>query len=216
MIGLTGILAWVLAVLLAYALGNLMGGFVVGGLKGGVDLRTSGSGNVGATNALRTQGKAFALGVLVIDLLKGVLAVLLVPSLVTADPALVIPLAYACGAAVALGHCYPMLYRFKGGKGVATLAGVFAVLLPVAFIWMIVGFAAVVVLTGYVSLATLSTTAIALLHVTCFDERGLWSLPGMFVLAMVVLVAWKHRSNIRALAQGREYRFDKARLFRRR
>lgn len=216
MLGLDGLPAVAVALLLGYALGNVMGGFVVGALKGGVDLRTTGSGNVGATNALRTQGKAFAAGVLLIDVLKGVLAVLCVPALVSRDPALAATLPFAVGAAAAIGHCYPVLYRFQGGKGVATLAGVFAVLLPAAVGWMLAGFVAVVILTGYVSLATLAATALALFHVTCIDSRGLFSVPGAFVTAMVVLVVWKHRSNIRALAQGHEHRFEKARLFHRR
>lgn len=206
--------ALLLCALAAYCLGTAMGGVVVGHLRGGVDLRREGSGNVGATNALRTQGPWFALGVLLIDVLKGVIAVLLLPRLPFPGAETLLPdaLAYLSGVAVTLGHCYPIWQRFQGGKGVATLAGVFACLLPVAFLWMVAAFAFVVLLSGYVSLAVLSAATVALLQVTCFSTLGLWSMPGAFVLAMATLVFWKHRSNLANLVRGREHRFDKARL----
>ncbi|WP_020651193.1 glycerol-3-phosphate 1-O-acyltransferase PlsY [Solimonas variicoloris] len=199
---------------LAYLLGTLMGGQLIGLLRGGIDLRKLGSGNVGATNALRTQGASFALGVLAIDVLKGVAAVLLIPHL----PALGTPLlalreqAYVCGVAVALGHCYPVFYGFHGGKGVATLAGVFGALLTAALGWMLGVFALLVMLSGYVSLATLCAAATAVVWVACAQPSGLASPAGYFTLAMAALIAWKHRENIGRLLQGREHRFEKARV----
>lgn len=199
---------------LAYLLGTLMGGQLIGLLRGGVDLRKLGSGNVGATNALRTQGASFALGVLAIDVLKGVAAVLLIPHL----PALGTPLlalreqAYVCGVAVALGHCYPVFYGFHGGKGVATLAGVFGALLTAALGWMLGVFALLVMLSGYVSLATLGAAATAVAWVACAQPSGLASPAGNFTLAMAALIAWKHRENIGRLLRGCEHRFEKARI----
>lgn len=199
---------------LAYLLGTLMGGQLIGLLRGGIDLRKLGSGNVGATNALRTQGASFALGVLAIDVLKGVAAVLLIPHL----PALGTPLlvlreqAYVCGVAVALGHCYPVFYGFHGGKGVATLAGVFGVLLTPALGWMLGVFALLVMLSGYVSLATLGAAATAVAWVAWAQPSGLASPTGYFTLAMAALIAWKHRENIGRLLRGREHRFEKARI----
>ena len=110
-----------LKALLAYLLGNIMGGHIVGRLRG-IDLGQVGSGNVGATNALRTQGKGFAVLVLLIDVGKGIAGALLVP-LLPLGSASVSPehLAYVCGAAVTLGHCYPALWGFKGGKGCSPL-----------------------------------------------------------------------------------------------
>lgn len=197
-------------ILAAYLLGSLMGGLIVARLKGGVDLRGSGSGNVGATNALRTQGTAFALAVLVIDIGKGVVAALLLPRLAgeVATP----ELGYACGAAAVLGHCYPVWHRFQGGKGVATVAGVFAALLPAAFLWVLAAFVLVVLLSGVVSLATLAGCAAALLQVTCFSEAGLFSSAGAFTVAMTLLVLVKHRGNWARVAAGTESRFEKARL----
>lgn len=200
--------------LLAYLLGGLMGGDVMRRLAGGSDLRASGSGNVGATNALRTRGAKFALGVLAIDIGKGVLAALALPGLpwplpgAAVDPAV---LPYACGVGAALGHCYPVFQKFKGGKGVATLAGVFLALLPATAPWLIAVFALVVMLSGYVSLASISAGAVALFHVACFGPGAL-SFAGAFTAAMLALILFKHRENILRLARGSESRFEKARV----
>lgn len=205
----------ILKAALAYALGNLMGGILVGRLRGGVDLRAVGSGNVGATNALRTQGAAFALLVLAIDVGKGVAAALLLPLLpLNSGESLASreQLGYVCGVAVTLGHCYPALYGFRGGKGVATLAGVFGALLPLALPWMLAGFVLIVMLSGYVSLATLGAAAIAGLYVVCFDARGGVSDAAAFTACMAVLVVFKHRENIVRLFHGNENRFEKLRL----
>ena len=203
-------------VLGAYLVGNLMGGQLVGKLRGGVDLRTVGSGNVGTTNALRTQGKGFALAVLLIDLFKGVGAVTFLPAIQWAwAGATEVPRemqAYLCGVAVAIGHCYPVFYGFKGGKGVATLAGVFGALMPVTLLWMLGGFVLVVMLSGWVSLATLTATAIAVVWAAGLDAHGLHSATFLFSLAMAALVVWKHRENVQRLARGTESRFDKARI----
>lgn len=206
-----------LQTLLAYLIGTLMGGQIVGALRGGIDLRQLGSGNLGATNALRTQGAAFGLSVLAIDVLKGLLAALVVPAL----PNLGTPLlaradqAYLCGVAVAIGHCYPVTARFRGGKGVATLAGVFAALLTPSLPWLLGSFVLVVILTGYVSLATIVATLAAVLYATCFSAAGLFSTAGAFTVAMALLVVWKHRDNVRRLFARREHRFEKAMVLRR-
>lgn len=206
---------------LAYLVGNIVGGQIVGWLRGGVDLRQLGSGNIGATNALRTQGKAFGIAVLLIDVGKGALAVLAIPSLPLSLPlaaGTVLPLAwlqYLCGIGVVLGHCYPVTLGLKGGKGVATVGGVFAALMPAAFLWMLAAFVTALILSGYVSLATLTAAVVALIYVALADGRGLFSATGLFTLSMVALVLFKHRSNLHRLLQGRELRFDKIRLRRR-
>ncbi len=200
----------------AYAVGNLMGGQIVGWLRGGIDLRQQGSGNVGATNALRTQGAAFALSVLLIDVLKGVVAARLVPLIPWPLPgAGHVPLEsiqYLCGVGVALGHCYPATLGFRGGKGVATLAGVFGALMTPALPWMLLVFALVVMLTGYVSAATLGATGTALLYVLIFKSQALVAPASVFTLAMAALVLFKHRDNVRRLLTGTEHRFEKARV----
>lgn len=200
----------------AYLIGNIMGGQVMGRLRGGVDLRTVGSGNVGATNALRTQGKLFGGLVLLIDVLKGVAAVLFVPAIVWSwsgqlkwnpvwEP-------YLCGLAVTLGHCYPFSYGFKGGKGVATLAGVFGTLLPWIMPWMLGSFVFIILLTGYASLATLTASVMVVFYVACIGNEGLLSPAGVFALVMAALVFFKHRENIVRLWKGEESRFERARV----
>lgn len=199
--------------LLAYLLGTLMGGSVVGALCGGVDLRKVGSGNVGATNALRTQGKTFALAVLLIDAGKGVLAVTLLPAWTwTWSDVTVLPresLAYVCGAAVALGHIYPVWYGFRGGKGVATLMGVYGAVLPAAFPWMAATFVLITMLSGFVALSSIGGALCATIFVAL--TTGLLTPAGGFTLAMSALVIFKHRDNLQRIARGEEYRFEKAR-----
>lgn len=202
--------------LAAYLIGNIMGGQVIGRIRGGIDLREVGSGNVGATNALRTQGKLFALAVLLIDVFKGVAAVLFVPALhwqwageLRWNPEWE---GYLCGLAVTLGHCYPFYYGFKGGKGVATLAGVFGALLPWSLPWMLGSFVLVVILSGYASLATLTAAVMAVFYVACIGPDGLLSRPGTFAGIMALLVFWKHRENLVRLWRGEEHRFEKAML----
>jgi glycerol-3-phosphate acyltransferase PlsY len=204
----------ILKAVLAYLLGNVMGGHLVGKLRG-VDLGSVGSGNIGATNALRTQGSRFALLVLAIDVGKGVLGALAIPALPISfgEPLLDREsLGYVCGAAVTLGHCYPALWKFRGGKGVATLAGVFGAVLPHALPWMLLAFVLAVLLTGYVSLATLFASAVAGLYVACFDARGALSAAGGFTAFMAALVVFKHRENIGRLVAGNESRFEKLRV----
>ena len=200
----------------AYLLGNLLGGEIVGALSGGANLRKVGSGNIGATNALRTQGKLFALAVLLIDIFKGVAAVTFVPAI---NWHWVAPLywnpvwqEYLCGLAVTLGHCYPLRHRFAGGKGVATLAGVFGALLPWSLPWLLGSFVLVILLTGYASLATLVASLMAVFYVACVGNDGIASPAGTFTLVMAALVAFKHRENIRRLLRGEEHRFEKARV----
>src|SRR5215470_7334545 len=118
-----------LKVILSYLIGSIVGSLVVGRLRGGVDIRTVGSGNAGGTNALRTQGKAFAAWVLLIDIGKGwlatrVIAQLLLPGVALAPDTVRVWIPVACGVAAIAGHVYPLWHGFRGGKGVATLVGV--------------------------------------------------------------------------------------------
>jgi glycerol-3-phosphate acyltransferase PlsY len=206
-------------IVLAYLVGTAMGGFIIGRIRGGVDLRMQGSGNVGATNALRTQGGAFALAVLLIDAGKGALAATAVPALPWPLPDGMVfgraALPYACGVAAALGHIYPVWFGFRGGKGAATLTGIYAALLPPALPWIVVAFLLVLVLTGYAGLGTVTGALTALLYVTCFHPQGLYSAPGVFTLTMALLVVYTHRGNLIRLWYGQEPRFEKAMVLKR-
>ncbi len=199
-----------LKITLAYLLGSVLGSLVVGQLRGGVDIRRLGSGNAGGTNALRTQGKVFALWVMIIDVGKGVLPVMIFPTLslpgVGIDPLVSREvIAYSVGFAAILGHVYPLWYDFKGGKGGATAAGVLCVVapelaLPIIFTWF-----ALIVVIGYVGLATMGTAVGAAAYI------GIVGLPEdylLFVLAVLIaaLIVFTHRANIVRMWQGTENR----------
>ncbi len=209
---------WELGVktLIAYLLGALMGSLVLGRLRG-VDIRRMGSGNAGATNALRTQGKVFGLSVLLIDLGKCVFAVLYLPGaalpLVPLDPQLSREwLTLACGIAVIVGHVYPVWFGFRGGKGVATMLGVLAAIEPRLLVPMLGSWLAVLLLTGYVSLASM-LAGLAVTIAVFVAEPGNRPLL-IFCLAVASLVIFTHRGNIARMRAGTEHRVNKLWLFR--
>lgn len=196
-----------LKVLIAYLLGSVVGSLVVGRLRG-VDIREQGSGNAGGTNALRTQGLWFALPVVVIDVGKGWLAAALVPGLALighGGGAQAPWLPAVCGAAATIGHVYPVFHGFRGGKGAATLVGVVAALAPAALLLMSMVWLAVVVVLGYVGLATMiaaCTLPLVLLSVGAVPRGPLL----LFSLSMAGFIVYTHRSNIARLRAGTEPR----------
>jgi glycerol-3-phosphate acyltransferase PlsY len=194
--------------LLAYLLGSLLGSLLLGRLRG-VDIREQGSGNAGGTNALRTQGWGFALGVIVIDVGKALLAVGVLPGLalplIGIDPAVDRDwLVVCCAAAVVVGHVYPVWYEFRGGKGAATLIGAVAVLSPAALVPILLCWLACVALSGYVGLGTMVATATLPIY---FAFARPLSLPLLvFGIAMAAFVVYTHRSNIERMRAGVENR----------
>jgi len=194
--------------LIAYLLGSLLGSLVLGRLKG-VDIRKQGSGNAGGTNALRTQGWSFALGVVVIDVGKALLAVGVLPGLdlplVGIDPSLDRGwLAVACAIAVVVGHVYPVWYEFRGGKGAATLLGAVAVLAPAALLPVLVVWLGCVMLTGFVGLGTMLGT-LSLPAYFAVGRPG--DLPLLaFGIVMAAFVVYTHRENIARMLAGTENR----------
>jgi glycerol-3-phosphate acyltransferase PlsY len=195
-------------ILLAYLIGALLGSLILGRLRG-VDIRALGSGNAGATNALRTQGKAFALAVLLIDAGKGVLAVRWLPPLllpgIGQDPDLSREwLTLACAFAVILGHVYPVWFGFRGGKGAATMIGVAGALDPRLLVPVLLCWFAVLLLTGYVGLATM-IAAVALVVAAHWLDPGDTPLLG-FCILVAAFVIYTHRSNIARMWTGQENR----------
>jgi len=195
-------------ILLCYLLGSIVGSLALGRLRG-VDIRKLGSGNAGATNALRTQGIAFALAVFFIDIGKGVLAATVVPGLDLT--ALGMPpqvdrlwLAIVCATAVVVGHVYPAWHGFRGGKGAATLAGVLIGLKPEALPPVLAVWLLVVVLSGFVGLATLCAVA-AFPGYLVLTRQGASPLL-TFGIAMFVLVLYTHRGNVVRMLRGTEHR----------
>ena len=205
--------------LISYFIGSLMGAMIVGRLRGGIDIRTMGSGNAGGTNALRTQGVLFALGVVVIDVGKGVVGAGIVPGLelpfVPQDPEISRTwLTLACAVAAVFGHVWPVYHGFQGGKGAATFVGTLVILAPKLIIGVLLVWAAVVIMTGYVGLATM-TAATALpiwIAATRFSEDQ----PLFIYLAVIAgcIIYW-HRSNIARMRAGNELRNTQFMLFHR-
>jgi glycerol-3-phosphate acyltransferase PlsY len=195
----------------AYLLGSVLGSLVVGYLKGGVDIRTVGSGNAGGTNALRTQGKWFALWVILIDVGKGIFAVAMIPPLaipgVASDPEIGRELIlYAVGVGVVVGHVFPIWFEFRGGKGGATAAGLLVYLAPAAAGPVIAIWVVIVLLSGYVGLATMTAGVAAALFIaaTALPEgHGLLA----FACVVAALLIYTHRGNIRRMLNGTEARF---------
>lgn len=205
------------AVLVAYLLGSVLGSLVAGRFRG-VDIRTQGSGNPGGTNALRTQGKGFAAIVMVVDVGKGALAAGTVPALAfsVGEPPVSLPvLQVVCGAAAVVGHVWPVFFQFRGGKGAATLVGVLAVVAPVALLPVLAVFVVVLVLSGYVGLATMVATASVVGWCLFAVPSGVASPLGAFALAMTAFIIYTHRSNIQRMRTGSEHRFERLMLLRR-
>ncbi|MEL7186592.1 MAG: glycerol-3-phosphate 1-O-acyltransferase PlsY [Pseudomonadota bacterium] len=206
--------------LISYFIGSLMGAMIVGRLRGGIDIRTMGSGNAGGTNALRTQGLLFALGVVIIDIGKGAVGAGVVPGLdipyVPADPEISRRwLTMTCAAAAVLGHVYPIYHGFKGGKGAGTYIGTLLVLAPKLVIGVVFVWAFVLVMSGFVGLATMvaAVSLPAYLGIAVLPEQ-----QPLFIFAFVVaggIIYW-HRSNIQRMRAGVEHRNEKLMLLRRR
>jgi glycerol-3-phosphate acyltransferase PlsY len=177
-----------------------------------------GSGNAGGTNALRTQGVAFAVWVMVIDIGKGWVATALLPGMslpfVAIDPQVQRAwLAVACATAVVLGHVYPVWFGFRGGKGAATLIGVLIGLKPVAVLPILLVWLAVVMVTGFVGLATMIAVASFPVYVSISGGDSAAALL-CFGIAMALFVCYTHRANIERMLAGVENRARRLWLFR--
>lgn len=196
--------------LLAYMLGSVSGSLLVGTLRH-VDIRDVGSGNAGGTNAFRTQGFWFALAVVVIDVGKGALAAWLIPALVLPgiDPvASMDRLTLICAFAAVFGHCFPLWHGFRGGKGAGTAVGALAVIQPAVLLPMILAWLLVLVVTGWVGLATILA---ALTMVPAFVWLDPQPARIVFSIVLALFIVFMHRSNIVNMLRGDEYRFERIR-----
>jgi acyl phosphate:glycerol-3-phosphate acyltransferase len=203
------IVGYILTAVVAYLLGSIPTGFLVAKSRG-IDIRTVGSGNIGATNVLRALGKPAGIAVLLIDALKGWLAVAVAARLLcgwlapAADAQTREWFALCAGISVILGHNYTCWLYFKGGKGIATSAGVVLALVPLGLLIILVTFIIVLALTRYVSLASISAAFVL--------PFGVW-LTGQSTTMIIVtavlgaLAIYKHKANITRLLNGTENRF---------
>jgi acyl phosphate:glycerol-3-phosphate acyltransferase len=188
------------ALLIGYLLGSIPFGILLTRAFGAGDLREIGSGNIGATNVLRTGRKGLAAATLLLDMLKGFAAVMIVAALLPGEEQLA-----AAGAFI--GHCYPLWLRFRGGKGVATLMGiVLALYWPIGLVYAAVwlGLLATLRISSVAGMAAAISTPIA---AAVFDRMDLVPL----LLALATLVLWTHRANLGRLLEGTEPRIGRAR-----
>ena len=193
-------------VLVAYLVGSIPAAYIAGKAFRGIDLREHGSGNLGATNVLRVMGAKIAGLVLLFDAAKGAAPVLLLPRLTGAEPHGWWAVAY--GAAAVMGHVRSAFLLWRGGgKGVATAAGMFLALVWLPTLIALVVWTAVVLASGYVSLASLA--AAVTLPIAVLAASGARA-PAFAVSAvMAVFVFWTHRANIDRLRRGEEHRFGR-------
>lgn len=181
---------------LAFFIGSIPVGFLLGRLKG-VDVRLHGSGNIGATNVLRTLGKSAGLITLLLDACKGATGALL-GFAITPESAPLVALASI------IGHCYSPFLKFRGGKGVATGLGAFLVLAPIESLLAVGVFALTLLVTRYVALASIAAaTSLPLIISTVRFEE-----PLLLAAAVIsaLLITWRHEGNIRRLLAGNEHR----------
>jgi len=188
--------------LFAYFLGSIPVGWIVARLFFKTDIRSKGSGNIGATNALRQFGTAVGLIVLLLDMSKGIIAVLLAKSIYGSGTMMVV----ICGLLAILGHVFPIWLKFKGGKGVATAAGVFIALTPISLLIALLVFIVVVAITRYVSLgsimAALSLLAVNVISIFRQPHKDYALL--ILVVLIVAMIIYKHKENIARLIRGNE------------
>ena len=225
--------------LLAFLLGSIPFGLLIARARG-IDIRAHGSGNIGATNVLRVMGKKYGIPCLLLDMLKGFIPVVIAVNLIQiAGRPVQVPLGFldawalklAAGDALkaqiaqiltalcaVLGHNYSPWVGFKGGKGIATSAGVLLGLMPFAVIILLAAWLLLFITTRYVSVASIGAAAVLPLLTLWGSwhhgriQDGTWNKP-LFVFSVIiaVLAIWKHRSNIQRLREGTENRFERKR-----
>jgi len=189
----------ILFVLCSYLVGSIPTGLLLAKAFGGIDIRTQGSGNIGATNVYRTLGRRVGILTLVGDCLKGLLPVLAAKWLGLPDLGVA-----AVGLAAFLGHIFPVFLRFRGGKGVATALGVFLATSPLAVLAALGVFIAVLISWRYVSLASITAAAAMPALAALIDRKPIIVAMSLIIAAIVIA---KHHQNISRLRNGTESRF---------
>lgn len=190
-------------VIMSYLIGNISSSVIIGRKYKDVDVREHGSGNAGATNAIRVLGKKIGAVVFVMDVLKGV-----IPSAIGLYFG-GIEIGFVCGVCAVVGHIFPIFLKFKGGKGVATSLGVGLVLNPIYALIGLLIFVAIVFKTKYVSLGSvLGTITFPILQIFTTDNAIVMIFSGLLGL----LVLFSHRENIKRLVKGTESKFGSDKL----
>jgi glycerol-3-phosphate acyltransferase PlsY len=191
----------VLALAIAYLLGAIPFGYLLVKWKTGADVRVAGSGNIGATNVLRTTGRAAGIATLLLDIAKGYAAVWLAGRMTRGDALWM----SAAALAVMAGHAFPVFLRFRGGKAVASFVGAFLCLTPLALACDLIVFAGVVAWTRHISLGSIAAAATFPLAVYLILHPPLAVVAAAVVAAAFII--WRHKGNIERLRAGTEHVF---------
>ena len=203
--------ALIIKIVLAYLLGSISGSLMLGRLKK-IDIRAQGSGNAGGTNAFRTQGLVFALGVVIIDVGKGFIAAWWIPTLSFGGSELILDsnlVIMACSLAAVLGHCFPIWHGFRGGKGAATAVGTLIVIEPWILLPLVITWLVALIMTGYVGLSTVLAGFSLVPAAWAMNNNELM----IFSAVLALFLLFTHRGNMRKLRDGTENRFERIHIF---
>jgi glycerol-3-phosphate acyltransferase PlsY len=193
---------WLLSIPIAYLLGSIPFGYLLVKIFRHEDIRATGSGNIGATNVARSGAKGLGVLTLLLDALKGFLAVVIAQHIAPGN----MDIEVAAAVAAILGHVFPVWLGFRGGKGVATALGVFLALTPASTLAVLAIFVIVFALTRYVSLASiLAAAAFPFIALHFLSSRSPIVVGGLIFIPLLIIV--KHHQNIRRLLSGTESRF---------
>ena len=210
---MSAVLLAVLFVVPGYVIGSISSGYLVGKVYRNVDLRRVGSGSTGATNTLRTLGPGAALLVALLDILKGVAAVLVARAIYAGPPDLEMLAQGAAAVGAVAGHCWPLLLEGRGGRGVAVGFGAIMVIATQAWVVSVIGFVLGLLVTRIVSVASLTAVAGALAGYAALTAAGVitfhWGAVAFLVVAAVIII-YRHRANIDRLLRGAEPRIGRA------
>lgn len=191
-----------ISILLSYLLGSVPFGYLISRAVKGVDIRNHGSRNIGATNVARVVGKGAGIATLILDILKGLIVVTLIPLLAPGNrPDLV---QISCALAVVAGHNWTVFLRFRGGKGVATTAGALIGLVPTVFLSAFCVWLIVFVITKYVSLSSIIAGISMFLFLIIYKEPISFQILGVVIVVIGIL---RHKENIKRLLAEKETRF---------
>ena len=207
----------IINIVLSYLIGSISGSLILGKLKG-VDIRNLGSGNAGGTNAFRTQGFTFALGVVLIDVLKGFISAKYISDLMilksefigTSELNILL-----CGLAAVVGHVYPIYHGFKGGKGAGAGMGMLLALHPISLGIAILHWIGILVLTGFVGFGTMVAASSIPIYLFISGEYLAFDYYPMLSILLALFIIFTHRSNIVRMIQGNENQFEKIMIFKR-
>ncbi len=203
------IISYIVGIIISYLIGGIPFGYLIAVIKG-IDIRTEGSGNIGATNVGRVLGKKYGLIIFILDMLKGFAVVLLVPAAVSSAVNISTTtgnlLAVLCGFCAVLGHAFPVYLKFKGGKAVATSFGVFIWLVPISIaiafgVWLLT-----VIVTRYVSLGSMigSLSLVGVIVIVVDSPFGDNICLTAMSVAVAILIIVRHTSNIQRIIAGTE------------